>query len=250
MSIETEKKQVVEVVQRNPWLGTILPWFLFFAVMFILVDSCRHSEKAQRELLNNIKITQDSVKHFKDKNGQLVSERESIQITVKDLERENEQLGIDKSTLKDQVGNLNNLVSYYKGQIQVKGRGEVKGKDSIIYVREKDKDSLVREIGKKFNFDNRFLKLNIFYKPLQDSLDISYSYNANFSLTTYYKRVPAIFGTKKLFADVRFNDPNARMIGNVQSIVVEQPPKKLIQKNGFWAGVGFVVAVVLRLLLK
>ncbi len=201
----------------------------------LLMQTCHQSNVERKQFADNLRISRDSTRHFIDKTGQLVSEKETIQITVDDLKNQNVDLGIDKDNLKKQVGNLNNLVNYYKGKLVTSGQGQVKGRDTTIIVVDQRGDT-VQHVEQKFAYRSPYLTFDATYDPVIDSLKFKYGYQVDFQLSTFYVR-HKLFAKRQLFADVRLSDPKASM-QNVQSILIVEPPKKWYETNWFYVALG------------
>ncbi len=227
-------------------LKKILPYVACLILAAMLVQTCVNNKQREKEFQNNLRISRDSTKHFKDKHGQLVSEKETMELTINDLNKQAESLGIDKKRLKDQVGKQGQLLSYYKGQLNAKGTGDVKGVDTTFWedtVWDGLNDS-TKVTAQRFRFDNKFLKFDALYDPLKDSLKLKYEYKVGIELTNYRtRRKFIVVGPRQTYADVRLSDPNAKMF-DAQSILIKEPPKKFYEQWYFILGVGFVIGTV------
>lgn len=230
-------------------IKTYLPYVLVLIIASLWFNSCQQSKIDSERFLNNLKISRDSTKHFQDKTGQLISQNETIQLTAKELKEQADALGIDKQNLKNQVGKLTNLVSYYKGELVAKGKGEVKGIDTLITKVDKKGDT-IKTVNQKFSYSNKYLTFNGLYDPVIDSLNFQYGYKVSLQLTMYKVRHGFLGVTKKpeMFADVRLDDPNAKM-QNAQSILIIED-KKWYDTDWFWLGVGAVLMKALEILVR
>lgn len=219
-------------------------WVILITALVMMVASmysCSQSVQRESRLLNNVKVSQDSVKLLVDQNHDLVGQVQSISVTVDELKQQGDVLGVDNNRLKQQVGNLNNLVSYYKGKIKSQDTVVSKGRDTTITVVIHGDTTMQRE--KVFGYSNKYLTLNQLYNPTTDLLTTSYSYMTGFELTVYKRRDHPfnIFSPKRLKADLRLEDPNATLI-NAKSIVI-QNKKSIFDKWWFWTGVGLIGGV-------
>lgn len=213
----------------TPWLISIIA----IAIALFSIKSCSDKKEEGERLKSNLLIAKDSVHHLRGKNGELINRVGSMQLTVSDLKTQNQQLGLDKDILKKQVGNLNNLLSFYKGKINSKGTIL-----SIVH------DTVFIQKGisthyKSFRYTNKYLYLDEFYNPLNDSIKIKYNYSTDFTYTTYYKPVGFLKFKKILVTDIVLTDPNASLI-NGTSVSIIPPKKKWYQTDLFKVGVGFV----------
>ena len=164
------------------WVIVIVALLMMVASMY----SCTQSTQREKKLLNNIKTSQDSVRLMVDQNHDLVGQVQSISVTVDELKQQGDVLGVDNKRLKQQVGNLNNLVSYYKGKIKSQDTVVSKGRDTTITVVIHGDTTTQKE--KVFGYSNKYLTLNQLYNPTTDLLTTSYSYTTGFELTLYKRR--------------------------------------------------------------
>lgn len=213
-------------------LKKILPYLVIVALAAILLQTCVDRRNEVARYKDNLRISRDSVKHFIDKNGQLVSQVQSMQLTASELKEQSEELGIDKKRLEKQVGNLNNLVLYYKGLAVSKGTGTTKAKDSIVTTIADNGDTVKRK-AKTIKWNNGSLFLDETYFPDTDSMKIAYQYKTGIELTAFYRRDFIFIGKKNLFVEVKFTDPNASMV-DAQAVKVDLPPKKWYERWWFY----------------
>jgi hypothetical protein len=213
---------------------------LLIGGLLFTINKCNDNKKASERLLDNVAIAQDSIRYYKDKSGQLVAQRETMRVRAQELASQAEALGLDKDRLKKQVGKLSNLVSYYRGELESRGTDTVVMHDTLIV--DNSGNSLK---AKTLNWSNGNLSLVQTYFPHNDSLKLAYSYSTGFELTTYYKRDFLFVGRRRLYADFRLTDPNAKLL-EATSVFIEEPPKKFYEKWWFWGGVGLLGGMLLK----
>lgn len=223
----------------------ILP-YVGILIMFLIwrFDNWNYQNQVS-SLQSNVKISQDSVRHLIASNGQLVSRVNSMTLTVDELGKQGSLLAINNDNLKNKVGSLNNLITYYKGQLVSQGQVTSKGQDTAIHYHRPRDTTKVTVIARKFIFNNGNLSLNQVYNPVSDSLLTQYQYRTDVELINYRTRKKLLlFGKNETLADVILSDPNAS-IKTAQSIVIKSPPKQWYQTNAFKYSVGIVLGVVL-----
>lgn len=217
-----------------------LPWIIAALAIVALAYSCQQQKERTKRLENNLRIADDSVRYYKDRSGELVAQRETMLIRTSELEAQAEALGLDKGRLEKQVGKLSNLVAYYKGELESRGSDTVVMHDTLIV------DNSGNSLGAKtLNWSNGNLSLTQTYFPHNDSLQLAYSYKTGFELTTYYKRDFLFVGRRRLYADFRLTDPNAKLL-QATSVLIEEPEKKFYEKWWFWGGVGLLGGLLLK----
>lgn len=230
-------------------LKLLLPYVVIFGLVMVMVNSCSFHAKREADLLDNLRIAKDSVKHLRDKQGKLVSRVETMTLTIDDLGKQGAALGLDNDDLKKQVGNLSNLVAYYRGKMVVKQEIKSKAKDTIIYnftpkcidcIVDAKNDTVDSVSAKLFEYDNGYLSLRQLYNPVSGWLTTKYQYQTGFELT-FYKRHDNLFNPfskKRLYADFRLKDQNASLT-EATAVLVKLPPKMFYERTWFHMLVGF-----------
>lgn len=179
-----------------------------------------------------------------NKNGELVHQVNTFELTIKDLRDLSEQLGFDNKALKEQVGNLKNLVGYWKGQATASGSVDnVPARDTVYITTQGD---TVQAQG--FTWTNNFLSLNGTYNSAGKKFAFQYKYDlGGFEITAYRKREPGFkgyFKQKQLVTDINFGDPNMQ-VTSFQGLVIKEERKKFWETKGFAFGVGVVTGAFL-----
>jgi uncharacterized FlaG/YvyC family protein len=187
-----------------------------------------------------LQVYMDSTIHYRNANGELIAQRDSYHMEAKNFKDLADQLGFDKGELKEQVGNLNNLVSRLEAELKIKGEIDTKLEDSVITIVERD--TVYQENIKIFNWSNDYLTLGGTIKP-NDDLSIRYSYRTAFQTTNYWRR-DGVFKPLHLVVDVKFDDPNAGAY-DLNSIVVKPRRKRFYERSWFWFVSGVASGVVI-----
>lgn len=197
------------------------------------------NNRQEKGLQSMIEVLNDSVSHHKNAEGKWEAERKSYNLTTKELRKNGQELNLETRRLSKQVGNLKNLVADLKGELLVVGEGSVQliPGDSIFI-----NDSTKVFAGHRFNWTNSYLSID---GTLNDAynLQFNYSYNVDFSVTTYWKR-EKMFKRKDLVVNMIFSDPNARAT-DLNSIVIKPNPPKFYETTWFKVGVGFLGGVLI-----
>jgi len=182
-------------------------------------------------------------RYYKNKEGKLVQQVSVSELTIKDLKKIGNSLGFQNGELKKQVGNLNNLVGYWKGQAGFKGSDTVKLHDTVrVFNGETVTAQSFKWTNKYLSIDGDFLDTGDNTFDLGPTLVFNYSYDiGGFELTAYRKK-QGLFGRKQLVADIKFGDQNMK-VREFTGVVVSEPKKKLIERPLFWGFVGLVGGV-------
>lgn len=212
-------------------------------IISISVKTCE-SKKSDSELLkNSLDKSYLVANYYKNKSGELVGQVKAQEVTIGQLERYASELGIDKKKMKDQIGDLNNLVTYWKGKASSSGSTIVTMKDTV-YI---DLGTGLK-VDKEFTWTNQYLFLDGKMDMMTNRISLDYKYNVEFEFTSYYK--PRTFGEKVTFkpktlvGDLKINDPSVR-VNEFRGIVIqkEKPKEKtniivgvISFVAGFWAG--------------
>lgn len=206
---------------------------ILFALAFSFLVSTISTLKSQKA---NLIYSKDSsflvASYYKNKNGELVNQVNTYELTTKDLKQIGERLGFDNKQLKDQVGNLKNLVAHWKGQASTHGSDTVRMSDTVYLDNVGN-----RVVTERFDWTNKYLSLNGTYFPETKRLAFQYNYDlGGFDITSYYKST-GFLKPKQLVADIKFGDPNMK-VTQFQGFVIEQPKKKWFQTKAFYFGIG------------
>lgn len=213
-----------------------------FVTCFISMRSCRTAK-------NNLGLKTQSydsaynlaVEHIL-KNGQLAYQVQTLEATVHDLKRQDILSTLEQKGLHDQIGNLNRLVTFYKGGLTMDDTFAAAGRDTV-YLEAKGKDT-TQVKRKTFLWHGQWLTLASVYDPLTDSISHRYHYHVDFNLISYRQR-QNFFSRGNLVSDITFSDP-AISVGEFRGIVVKEPPKPWYQTGlfKFLAGLGVGVALM------
>lgn len=211
-----------------------LPYLVIVVLGIALFTSVRSCQN-QKELVQLEKDSHDSTFHealaVKLKNGQQAFRIKTLEATVSQLKSDGLLTAYEKKQLSDQVGNLNNLVAYWRGSARAMDTIKTTLHDSIYIER-----SGTKVLSKAFKWDSKYLSLNGLIAP--DTVHIAYRYDMDFSLTAYRKG-KTWFKPGELVADVTFSDPHVN-VSSFQGVVVKEESKKWYQTTAFKIGVGFV----------
>jgi len=218
----------------------ILILFLF-ATCFTAMRSC----KKQQSLAQLNAHGADSAYHYATdvtlKNGEHVFRIKTLEATVQQLKGSDIISELDKIKLKEQIGNLNRMVSYYSGKLTMDRTFASGGIDTVM-VTVHDKDT-VKIKEKSFRWQNSWLSINSIYNPLTDSIKHRYLYRVEFNMTSYRKG-QNLFKRGQLVSDITFADPAIR-IGEFQGIIVKEAPKRFYETTGFKVLAGIAIGVII-----
>lgn len=218
--------------------GILKHWQLLLIVILLIacfssMRSCSVNEDRASIAVKKADSSCLVAKYYRDKNGDLVGQVKTHELTLNNLKEYGDQLGFDKKVLQDQVGNMKNLVAYWKGKAGVRDTVETVLHDTIL-VQGAD---TVR--GKSIKWKNKYLTLD--GTVFNDTLRLSYLYNVDFSLTAYRKPRGGFWKPPgQLVTDIRFSDPNFK-VDEFKGFVITEPRKRWYQTTGFKIGVGFVL---------
>lgn len=206
---------------------------LIVVMMFVISKQRSEVYDATKELYE----WKDSVKYYYDREGELVAQKNVAELEVNDLKKLNDQLGIDMDGLKDQVGNLKNLNSYYRGQISSLGSGSSVTIDTVVQVIENT--DTVEVVAQSVDWTNDYLAIDGIFIPRFNRWDFNYSYKIDFDITTYDKKTrKGLFAPKTLVVDLKLSDPNARVV-DLQALQIKKE-NKWYQSTAFKVGAGLV----------
>lgn len=188
------------------------------------------------------KIHDDTVKVFTNKNKELINQIQTHQLTIAQLKDDYQQLGLDKKKLENQVGNLNNLVGYWKGKAYVKDTFTVANHDTV-FIDSKG----IQETGRAFDWTNKYLTISGFSS--QAKTFIKYDYSVDFTLIPYRQKHGFLgLGKSTLVTDLHFSDPNIK-VKEFQGILIKEPKKPFYETKVFIFTIGLVAGTYLTLKL-
>lgn len=209
---------------------------LILAAMFIFsVQTCQRNKQDKEAIQEAHDSTFNMLKVYRSKNNELITQVKTHAYTIQQIRDDNGILGIENDKLRKQIGNLNNLVGFWKGKARVVDTFTVMNHDTVVV------ENGVKSSAMYFEYDNHYLKTNGIVTDKETIL--SYDYHFDFKLTPYW-RSKGFLKKKELVTDVTFSDPNLK-VKEFTGVVVRQPKKQVTQTNGFWAGVGALLAFIL-----
>lgn len=214
---------------------------ILIIVVSISVTTCNNKSSLSEILLHVNDSAFNVARHYYNRNGELVQQVSVQELTIGELKKMAESMGTDKEKLKEQVGNLNNLVGYWKGQAGFKGKDSVRWKDSIRFV-DRNKDGIAEDTVdfKNFGWSNQYLTINEDYYPYDNVVVLEYQYDlGGFDLTVYRKKMERVkgklFRKKQLVADMKFGDQNMK-VSKFEGVLVKEKKKPL--KWWHWVLIG------------
>ena len=206
---------------------------LIVVMMFVISNQRNEVYNATKELSE----WKDSVQYYYNREGELVAQKNVAELELDDLKKLNDQLGIDMKELKDQVGNLKNLNSYYRGQVSTRGRGTSITIDTVVQVIENT--DTVEVAAQSVDWTNDYLAIDGIFIPRFNRWDFNYSYKVDFDITSYHKKTrKGLFAPKTLVVDLKLSDPNARVV-DLQALQIKRE-NKWYQSTAFKVGIGLV----------
>ena len=207
---------------------------LLLISLFFSVQTCQNRGDTILTLEHKSDSAFTSIRYYQDKNKRLQAQVNTQEVTLSNFK---EYWEIDSKRLKAQIGNLNNLVGYWKGKAAITDSVEIILTDTVYLTRNNF------ETDKGFNWSNGHLTLSGGLNTESNQLSLDYQYQVNFGLTPYYKS-NGLFKKKILVTDVSFSDPNLK-VQEFEGIVIK-PKEKFYQKTWFKIGVGFLAGFTAR----
>ena len=213
---------------------------VFVICLLVIFFLIRHGQTLSQQnslLLHRADSSYLVAKYYRNRDGELVGQVNVLELTVKDLKKLGESVGSDNYKLKKQVGNLNNLVGFWKGQASSKGSDTVRFSDTVYL------DSKGLEVkAQKLDWTNKFLSIKGLYNSVDKKFTFDYVYDlGGFELTAYRKRA-GFLKSKQLVTDIKFGDPSMR-VTSFQGLVIKEPKKKIWETRGFAFGVGALFGI-------
>lgn len=175
--------------------------------------------------------------YYKNKHGEVIGQVKNHELTIRQLKDFGEQLGFDNKQLRDQVGNLNRLVGYWKGQASVRDSVIITLRDTVIV-------DGINTYTKAFEWNNDYLFLNGNIDLQNNQLALQYQYDVNFELVSYRKG-KTFFKSGTLVSDIKFSDPNIR-VREFSGFVIVEPKKKWYETRAAAFGVGVLTGFAIR----
>lgn len=208
---------------------------VLIAVVAISVTTCKNKSELSDNLLHVNDSAFNVARTYYNRHGELVHQVSVQELTIRDLKKMAESMGTDKEELKEQVGNLKNIVGYWKGKAGFKGIDSIRFKDSIRIVEVKGKIDTID--FKTFDWTNGHLSIHEDYYPYDDTIALEYKYDlGEFDLTVYRKK-SGFFKKKQLVADLKFGDPNMK-VSKFEGILIKEDKKPLKWWHWFLIGLG------------
>ena len=203
-------------------------------VIYFLFQGRARDKDTIQTLVHQSDSAFNQVRYYKDKNDRLQAQVNTHEVTLRNFK---DYWALDSKRLKAQIGNLNNLVGYWKGKAAITDSVEIILTDTVYLTRNNF------ETDKGFNWSNGHLTLSGGLNTESNQLSLDYQYQVNFGLTPYYKS-NGLFKKKILVTDVSFSDPNLK-VQEFEGIVIK-PKEKFYQKTWFKIGVGFLAGFTAR----
>lgn len=213
---------------------------LLLTVAALSVKTCSSKEGDIKALTQAKDSIFTALTTYKQKNGELTYQVQTQQLTIDQIKDFGNQLGVDNKKLKDQVGNLNNLVSVLEAKVSVSGSVVTKGRDTVIVTVHDHRDTVKTE-EKVFNYKTQYLSLYQILNEKSDSLRTYYEYDVDFKMVAYWKG-KTIFKQGTLVSDLTFSDPNMK-VQKFTSMVIKQPEKKWYETTLFKVGIGVAAGI-------
>lgn len=197
------------------------------------VNTCQKKE-SDIALLNQIQdSTFNELRVYKDKAGKLATQVNTYAVTVDQLKENGDKLGLNNKSLKQQIGSLNNLVSFYRAKISLADTFTVVNHDTTFIIKGDTTHA------KAFHWSNKYLVINGFTAPAYTT--ISYDYHPSFELKSYWKDKGFLRLKKgQLVTDITFNDPNIQ-VREFRGIVIQQEPKKWYETRAASFAAGIII---------
>lgn len=190
----------------------------------------------------------NTVRYYRAKDGQRVAQVNTLELTVADLRALGERLGTDNHALRAQVGNLANLVSYYRGQASFHGEAVVQGHDTTATMPSDSTGARPTTPVPAVDafWTNGHLYINTTFFPSTRKFVHDYSYDVGgFELTSYRKPTGFLgLGRGRPVTDVLFGDPNLQVTA-FQAVVTKEAPPKFWNTRGFNVALGAVLGILL-----
>ena len=133
-------------------------WKNILIIVLILVlagsvKKCKNNQDDVKLLSNANNKSYVEASYYKNKHGEVIGQVKTHEITISQLKEHGDKLGFDNKKLKEQVGNLKNLVSHYKGSASVKDTIEIVLRDTVV------QSDTIRYYQKYFSWSNNYLTL-------------------------------------------------------------------------------------------
>jgi hypothetical protein len=217
------------------WKNVAIILLAIFCVLS--VRTCSVNKQDKEALETSVGILEAQVKEYKGKNGELVSQVQTHELTIAQLKDYGSKLGFENSSLKKQVGKLNNLVGYWRVQASVRDTFTMVSTDTVYL---KDNKPVK---AKAFHYSNNYLVLDQLYHPDDGTMSTLYDYKIDLELTVYRKG-KSLFNSGTLVSDIRFKDQNLS-VTEMKGVVIREPKKAWWQTGAaklvFGLGLGYII---------
>lgn len=175
--------------------------------------------------------------YYKNKHGEAIGQVNNHELTIRQLRKFGDQLGFDNKQLREQVGNLNRLVGYWRGQASMRDSVFITLRDTIVV-------DGINAFTKQFSWNNNYLFLDGLLDLQNNQLSLQYQYDVKFELASYRKG-KTFFKPGTLVSDIKFSDPNMR-VRQFSGFVIVEPKKKWYETKIAAFGVGVLAGFVIR----
>lgn len=216
-------------------------WTYIVIVVLVAILSIQHSCNVRLRSDNAVLIHKNDssflvAKQYLDHNNKLVNRVNTHELTIRQLKDYGDQLGFDNKQLRKQVGSLNNLVGYWRGQASTKDSVLITLTDTIIVEQQ-------YTFTKTFNWTNNYLSLDGKLDLDRNKLDLDYKYDVKFELAAYYIG-RNVFRDGQLVADIKFADQNMK-VREFSGFAITQPKKKWYDRKLIIFGGGLITGYLL-----
>ncbi|HEU4608695.1 MAG TPA: DUF6549 family protein [Chitinophagaceae bacterium] len=176
----------------------------------------------------------DSLRIWKGKDGAVHHEKEIVQIPADEYKDTQDSLIAElRKTVK-----AKDLLQHTVAVLQSQGAIKVPVHDTLYWPSFSDTPVL----AKNFTYADSFLSLD--GELYQNNVMLNYSVTNPIAITTKWQR-PKWYKRKQLDVDIVTLNPHTT-VGNVQSYVIKQPPKRFYETRAFafaiGAAAGFLIA--------
>lgn len=197
---------------------TIERWIIL-TLAIICIFAVNRCQRATGDAQFNMSLLHDTIRHYQNKEGQWIAQVNTLQSTTKQLRDNINELGVNEKALKQQIGSLRNLVSYYRAKAFVRDTIVIVNSDTVY------RDSAGNDVrARLFTYSNKWMRIN--GESTQFSTKIEYDYTIEWELVTYMRRSGFLgLGKATMVSDLKFSDPN---IKTQEFKAIEVPYKRSI----------------------
>jgi hypothetical protein len=198
---------------------------LLVIVVTISFKTCKSYQADADIYKNKSDSTYNKATAFVNKNNQLVWQVKTYALTIKDLKKHGNELGFENSSLKKQVGSLNNLVAHWRGKASIRDTVKTVLHDTTIVING------IKIAEQTFSWGNKYMVID--GAIVEKKITIGYKYSVDFSLTAYRAPKKGLFRPPgPLVADIYFNDPNFK-VNEFKGFVIQENRKRWYETNVF-----------------